>query len=160
MRLFVRLVLVLASLAFVAVAQDDLPNGKGKETLESTCTECHGLDTALSELRTAKKWREIAKEMRWKGATMTDEELDTLVEYLTQNFGAPEPTESKPAPKININKAPAIEIQTELDLKPAEAAAIVKYREAHGPFKDWRGVAEVKGVEKSKIESAKDRIVF
>src|SRR5438876_12148179 len=24
-------------------AQDDLPNGKGKETLENTCSECHGL---------------------------------------------------------------------------------------------------------------------
>jgi hypothetical protein len=78
------LTLVLAAL----LLQDDLPPGNGRETLENTCTECHGLDRVLTKLRTAEQWKAIAVRMRAKGATMTDDELNTLVGYLSQNFGA------------------------------------------------------------------------
>jgi sugar lactone lactonase YvrE len=76
------------AVALTACAQDDLPAGKGRETLESTCTECHGLDRVVAQLRTTDQWRSIATRMRAKGATMTDDELNTLVEYLSQNLGA------------------------------------------------------------------------
>src|SRR5689334_2862175 len=75
-------ILLLAGFLVPAPAQDDLPAGKGKEILENTCTECHGLDKVLSQLRTKRQWREIAVRMRSKGATMSDDELKTLVEYL------------------------------------------------------------------------------
>src|SRR4051812_737417 len=52
------LTLVLALAA--AIGQDDLPPGKGKETLENPCTECHGLDRVLARLRTAVQWRDVA----------------------------------------------------------------------------------------------------
>src|ERR1051325_6731855 len=87
-------VLLCLSLA----AQEKLPEGKGKETLENTCTECHGLDKALSRLRTLPRWRSIALEMRSKGATMSDTELNTLVDYLFLNFGTDVETEPK---KVN-----------------------------------------------------------
>jgi len=147
-------------------AQDDLPEGKGKETLENTCTECHGLDKALDRLRTERQWRAIASRMRAKGATMTDDELKTLVEYLSQNFGAAEEAEPKSASvtnragKVDVNKAPAKEIETVLELRPAQAEAIVRYREAKGPFREWSDLAKVKGIEKSRIEAVKDRIQF
>src|SRR4051812_30727837 len=91
---------LLTILAMPLRAQDDLPDGKGKETLENTCTECHGLDKALGKLRTEPQWRAIAVQMRAKGATMTDDELKSLVEYLSQNFGAVET-------KVDVNKASA-----------------------------------------------------
>ena len=92
--------LLLTGWASLLAAQDDLPDGKGKETLENTCTECHGLDKVLAKLRTERQWRDIAVQMRSKGATMTDDELKTLVEYLSQNFGAVE------APKSTSTRRP------------------------------------------------------
>ena len=141
----------LATSAFPLSAQEDLPAGKGKEILENTCTECHGLDRVLSRLRTERQWRSVAVQMRAKGATMSDDELKTLVEYLSQNFGAVE---------VDMNKASAKEIETVLELRPAEARAIVRYREANGPFREWRDVAKVNGVDKAKIEAVKDRMTF
>lgn len=133
-------------------AQDDLPEAKGKETLENTCTECHGLDKVLSALRSRERWRTIAIEMRSKGATMSDSELNTLVEYLFQYFGTVE--------KINVNTAAAKELETVLELTAREAAAMVRYREAKGPFKEWRDLTKVNGVDKAKIEAKKDRLTF
>ena len=133
-------------------AQDDLPYGKGKETLENTCTECHGLDKVLSALRSRERWRTIAVEMRSKGATMSDSELDTLVEYLFQYFGAVE--------KINVNKATVKELETALQLTAREAAAVVRYRETKGLFKEWRDLTKVDGVDKAKIEAKRDQLTF
>jgi competence ComEA-like helix-hairpin-helix protein len=142
--------MLLLALALAAtVFQDDLPAGKGRETLENTCTECHGLDRVLAKLRTTAQWREVGARMRAKGATMTDEELTTLVEYLSQNFGA-----------VDVNKADARELKKELGLAGDVAAAIVRYRQANGPFREWRDLLKVEGVDRARIEAVKDRLVF
>jgi competence ComEA-like helix-hairpin-helix protein len=147
--------LLLAGFLVPAPAQDDLPAGKGTEILENTCTECHGLDKVLSQLRTERQWREIAVRMRSKGATMSDDELKTLVEYLAQNFGAVEKDR-----RININQASAKEMENALELRPRDCAAIVRYREKNGPFTEWRDLRKVSGIDKSKLEAVKDRIAF
>ena len=148
-----RFYLALAFLVFALPlsAQDDLPDGKGKETLENTCTECHGLDRALTDLRSRERWRTILVTMRAKGATMSDSELDTLLEYLVQNFGKQE---------VNVNKAGAKELEVVLQITSKEAAAIVRYRETHGPFREWRDLTRIDGVDKATIEAKKDRITF
>jgi competence ComEA-like helix-hairpin-helix protein len=144
--------LLLVIFALPLAAQDeDLPEGKGKETLENTCTECHGLDKALTELRNRERWRSIAVTMRAKGATMTDDELNTLVEYLYQNFGKDE---------VNINKAPAKEIESVLQIAAKDAETIVRYRQAKGPFKEWADVAKVEGIDTGRIAAKKERIIF
>ena len=141
--------LVLLFALVAAVAQDNLPAGKGKETLENTCTECHGLDQVFDRLRTTAQWRDIATKMRRKGATMTDDEFKTLVEYLAQNFGA-----------VNVNQAGAPELEKELGLSREAAAAVVRYRESKGPFREWRDLLKVEGVDRARIEALKDRLVF
>jgi competence ComEA-like helix-hairpin-helix protein len=154
----IRVALIVLALCLPAAAQDDLPEGKGKHTLENTCTECHGLDKILTQLRSRERWRAIAVAMRAKGATMSDSELNTLVDYLFQHFGTIEPSETKT--KINVNKATAKELATALQLTSAEAAAIVRYREANGPFKEWRELTNIDGVDKTKIEARKDQFSF
>jgi competence ComEA-like helix-hairpin-helix protein len=159
----VSLAWILTVFAFPLAAQDDLPEGKGKVILENTCTECHGLDKVLTRLRTTKEWRETAVRMRSKGATMSDDEFKTLVEYLAQNFGAVEKDETqstKAARTINVNTASAKEIEIGLELRPAVAAAIVRYREARGGFREWRDLAKVKGIDQSRLTAVKDRITF
>jgi len=143
-------------------AQEDLPAGKGKETLENTCTECHGLDKVLSALRSRERWQAIAAEMRSKGATMSDPEMETLVEYLSLNFGTVESggSRSKPVEKINVNRSTARELETALQLTPREAAAVIRYRQAKGPFKEWGDLRKVPGLDQVKIEGKKDQITF
>jgi competence protein ComEA len=143
--------LLFATFAVPLLAQDDLPNGKGKETLENTCTECHGLDKALATLRNRENWRTIAVTMRSKGATMSDDELNTLVDYLFQNFGKDE---------VNVNKAPAREIEVALEIPAKDAAAIVRHRETRGPFKGVEDVLKVAGIDRAKLEAKKERLAF
>ena len=121
--------LLLTGMSIPAAAQDDLPAGKGKEILENTCTECHGLDKVLSQLRTERQWRDIAVRMRSKGATMSDDELKTLVAYLAQNFGAVEKDG-----RININQASAREMEAALELRPRDCAGHCPVSREEGPL--------------------------
>ena len=109
----------------------------------------------LSQLRTERQWRDIAVRMRSKGATMTDDELKTLVEYLAQNFGAAEEDrrESTSTRRLPGRWKP-------LELRLADCAAIVRYREEKGPFREWRDLTKVSGIDRSKLEAVKDRIAF
>jgi hypothetical protein len=85
------LIPVVLSTGFFLWAQDeDLPEGKGKLTVEHTCTECHGLDKVLAKPRTRENWRAVITKMRAQGATMTDEEFDAVIDYLFDFMGADE----------------------------------------------------------------------
>lgn len=101
-----------------------------------------------------------------RGAEGTDEEVQTVVEYLSKNFGldSPPPAAEKEhaaaAQPVHVNQATAAELSSAIGLSSDEAAAIVAYREQKGKFKEWRDLTKVPGVEASKIENNKDRLVF
>lgn len=154
------LLLWIAALGLQGVsAQDDLPEGKGKELIENTCAECHGLDKLVTRLRTKDEWRKLVTTMVSKGATLAGSETETVIDYLFANFGAD--PEIPPAPaKVNVNKAEAVELQSVLELSRAEAEALVKRRRTKGNFKNWKDVAAVPGIDPRKIENKKERIVF
>jgi competence ComEA-like helix-hairpin-helix protein len=134
------------------MAQDIvLPAGKAKTLIENTCSECHGLDQVVSNPMSSEAWRTTVKSMVKKGATLSAEEIDTVVDYLSVYF-APD--------KVNVNTSAAPELQSGLGLTTAEAAAIVEYRKANGNFKDLAGLQKVTGVDAKKIEAKKDLIIF
>ena len=60
-----------------------------------------------------------------RGAGGTDEELAIVLRYLTRHFGV-----------VNVNSAPAKEIEAVLPISPDEAGAIVHYRTERGKFAD------------------------
>lgn len=100
-----------------------------------------------------------------RGAEGTDEEIETVVDYLSKNFGLDSPppaAEKEPAAaqSVNVNQAAAAELSADLGLSADESAAIVAYREQNGKFKEWRDLTKVPGVDASKIEENKDRLVF
>ena len=99
-----------------------------------------------------------------RGAEGSDEEIETVVEYLSKNFGldSPPPAASeKTSPQpIHVNQATASELSAALGLTADEAGAIVAYREQNGKFKEWRDLVKVPGVDASKIEANKERLVF
>ena len=58
--------------------------------------------------------------------------------------------------KININMASAEELSQLKKVGPKYAERIVKYREAHGPFKDVEEITNVQGIGEKTLEANKD----
>ncbi|MGD0500505.1 MAG: helix-hairpin-helix domain-containing protein [Bryobacteraceae bacterium] len=150
---------VAAILAFAGpvFAGIDLPDGKGKDIVESACTRCHTLERIVRQSMTAEQWRNTLREMVENGASLDPEEWDPVVAYLAKNFGPD--TKARPA-KVNVNKDTAKEISAGLRLTPSEADAIVAYRTANGAFRDVKDLEKVPGLDPKKIGDSKDRIVF
>ncbi len=131
-----------------------LPEGSGKLEAEKLCQGCHDIAQSVSLRQDRNGWASTLMKMVGLGVKATDQELLTLVEYLTRHFPAEE------LPPVNINKARAIQLESRLSLRRSEAAAILRYRKEHGPFKSLADLLAVPGVEIAKLESKKDRLVF
>jgi len=55
---------------------------EAKRLLDRACAKCHEVDRINKERRTADGWRVLAVDMRERGAVLSDEELERLVEWL------------------------------------------------------------------------------
>jgi cytochrome c5 len=63
------------------------PTVGGAELLQGRCTQCHTLDRVEAANKTQAEWEATVERMRGKGANLTDDEAQTLVEYLTETYG-------------------------------------------------------------------------
>jgi mono/diheme cytochrome c family protein len=95
--------LVLSLLAVAAVAPlgaQSLPEGKGKDLVESYCGSCHGLDSVTSQKASKEVWESIVNYMVSRGMVASNEEITTIIEYLAKAFPQPPgPEKSKPTGK-------------------------------------------------------------
>ena len=98
-----------------AVAQEPLPDGAGKQTVERVCSVCHDLDVATGPRRVKAEWRAMVNAMVNRGAIATDEEIAAIIEYLSTSVGM-----------VNVNKAAAGEIEAVLAIPSKEADEIVR----------------------------------
>ena len=55
--------------------------------LAQACTTCHGLDRVNDTRNSPDKWRVTTLDMRQRGAKLTDEDLERLVEWLGRTKG-------------------------------------------------------------------------
>jgi cytochrome c553 len=55
---------------------------EAKRLLDRACVKCHEADRINKERRTADAWRVLAVDMRERGAQISDEDLEKLVEWL------------------------------------------------------------------------------
>jgi len=62
------------------------PTLTGEELVQERCTVCHGLER-LDHPHTRAQWEGVVELMRSYGAELTDQEAQTLVEYLVENYG-------------------------------------------------------------------------
>jgi competence protein ComEA len=144
--------------------ESSLPEGDGKELVETVCDQCHGLKDVTDLRKTSQEWRDIVQDMVARDAPLLDDEVDVVVAYLAKNFG-PDKT-SAPAPaqaasdKVNVNKASVKELETALALSGKEAEAVVQYRQKNGNFGKWEDLKKVPGLDAAKIEEKKDRLSF
>ncbi len=72
--------------ALPAAAQ--LPDGLGRDLVQKTCSNCHSVDTFTSRRLSRSEWAATVRRMAQFGASATDEQFNTIIDYLTANFGA------------------------------------------------------------------------
>jgi cytochrome c5 len=80
------LVLVPASPAR-AQAQNPLPQGEGRDLVAVACSQCHALSPILAMREGAAGWRRHVHNMVLRGAQLRASEAETVINYLTANFG-------------------------------------------------------------------------
>ncbi len=64
-----------------------LPDGTGKNLVETRCALCHDLERVATAKRQKGAWPVIVSNMVTWGATATPDEAKTMTDYLVANFG-------------------------------------------------------------------------
>ncbi len=64
-----------------------LPDGKGKNLVETRCNLCHGLERITAVPRHKGDWPIIVANMVARGGTASPDEAQTIADYLAANFG-------------------------------------------------------------------------
>ena len=145
---------ILLALLVVLPARANLPEGPGRAETERLCQGCHDISQSISLRQDRNGWSATLIKMVGFGVKATEEELRILVEYLAKHYPAGE------LPPLDVNKARAIQLESRLSLRRSEAAAILRHRDKHGPFKSLQDLLAVPGIDPEKIESKQDRLVF
>jgi len=138
----------------VSAWQSQAPDGPGKAEMQKICAGCHELEKAFSLKQDRAGWQNTMEKMVAAGMKSTEEEYKLVLEYLVRNYAADE------VPKIKVNKATAIELESGLSLKRSQAKAVIEYRDKNGPFKSLEDLKKVPGIEADKLEAKKERLSF
>jgi competence protein ComEA len=152
LRLCVECVFLFGSGAAGAWAQNaEVP---GKAEAARICIQCHEYERSIAPRQNRAGWQATMDKMVALGAKGTQKEFDAIVDYLATTYPGEE------VPKIKVNQARAIELESGLSLPRSQAAAIIEYRSRHGDFKSIEDLKKVPGVDVAKIEARKDRLLF
>ena len=135
------------------IAQSALPDAPGRDITVKRCGNCHAPDVVASVRLTPQGWREVIARMVAAGAEGTDEEFETIFQYVSTQF----PVESQTA--LDLNAASAVELESVAGLLRKEAAALIAYREKNGPCKKLEDLRKVEGLDYKKIEARKGRLI-
>jgi competence protein ComEA len=148
-----------------SVSGPDLPPGDGKAIVQRACVGCHALKVVTSKRATPQQWSTVVDQMVSRGADVDDDEIETLVAYLSKNFpenakADQEPADHSSPSQVNVNHATAAELASVLELSAKDADAIVAYREQNGDFKTMADLTKVPGIDTKKITSSKSKVRF
>jgi len=113
------------------------------------CGHCHEPTRIVEQRRLKTQWEEVILKMIDEGATGSDAEFTTVLNYLLSEYG-----------RVNVNFAPAPEVALVLHLEPAAAQAIVEFRKAQGKFADFDALLKVPGVPAEALNKRREAIVF
>jgi competence protein ComEA len=133
-------------------AQVVLPEAPGRDITVKLCGNCHSAETVASVRLSPQGWREVIARMVAAGAKGTEQELETVFQYVSTQF----PVEAQQA--LNLNTAPAVELESVAGLLRKEAAALIAHREKNGPCKKLEDLKKVAGLDYKKIEARKERL--
>ena len=65
----------------------ELPEGQGKALVQTACSQCHGVDVIVGQLRSREEWGEVVSRMVGNGAQLSDEDYTQVIDYLATNLG-------------------------------------------------------------------------
>lgn len=85
------------NVVFAQSNSSQLPDGPGKETVQKICSGCHAPQIVLGHRDTKEGWAQIVSNMVEKGANGTDEEFNTIIDYLAAHF--PKSSDTQPQKK-------------------------------------------------------------
>ena len=136
-----------------ALAQSALPDGPGRDVTVKLCSNCHNSDVIASARHTPDGWREVIARMVAAGAKGSEQDLDTVFQYISTQFAA------ETRKLLNLNTATAVELESLGGLLRKESAALIAHREKNGPCKKLEDLQKVPGLDYKKIEARKTRLV-
>ena len=88
---FIVFLLVTPLLAFLQDTEVELveamPEDEGKELVTSLCVGCHSLGSVVSNGKSEEQWRDTINNMISRGAQIFDDEVETILVYLTKHYG-------------------------------------------------------------------------
>ena len=90
-----------------------LPDGDGKQLLAVACTQCHGLRPIVMMRDGAVGWKTMVQDMVLRGAQLLPPEADTVIQYLSKNFGpnsAPPKAGAQPEKPASLPAGPGKEL--------------------------------------------------
>jgi mono/diheme cytochrome c family protein len=64
-----------------------LPDGPGKQLVERECLNCHSAHPIVIKRASADDWADEVDKMEARGAVLSDDETDQVVQYLATHFG-------------------------------------------------------------------------
>jgi hypothetical protein len=108
--------IILSSLLLNSVAQNAPPNpnadkladGPGKKLVERACLSCHNAHVIVIKRASADDWAEDVDKMVARGAVLTDDENDQVVDYLSTHYGPDGPKDEHASPpEPNTQSSPA-----------------------------------------------------
>ena len=103
-----------------------LPPGNGKALVAKECTACHE-PGGMIRLRASKpKWEAVVIDMVARGAPLSIDDADIIIDYLSDVFGPQAP------PHVDINTATRDELLKLPGVTPAAADRLVAHRNKKG----------------------------
>jgi len=81
------MLLVAAGTPATAQPANQLPQGEGRELVATACSQCHALSPIVSGREGQAGWRRHVYNMVLRGAQLRASEAETVIAYLTANFG-------------------------------------------------------------------------
>jgi len=142
-----------SALAVSSASAQALPEGAGRETVVKVCGTCHPPERGASVRLTRDGWQDVITRMVGLGLKASDEDLATALEYLSTQF------KGDAAAPLNLNKATSQQLESVGGLLRRESAALIAHRTKAGPCKTLDDLKGVAGLDFSKIEKRRDRLV-
>jgi Helix-hairpin-helix motif len=118
------------------------------EAVQLVCGRCHTPKVFMKEPRSWDRWNDVFADMTKRGANGTDEQLARVTSYFLENLTL-----------VNVNSSPADELGWVLGVGEDVTAAIIARRERQ-PFANLAELRAIPGVDSSKVEQRKSRILF
>jgi cytochrome c oxidase cbb3-type subunit 3 len=107
-RICVLLLSVCAPLCARAQAPaSQLPDGPNRETVQRVCSGCHSVQMFAGRGMTREQWAGVVSNMIGRGAKVSDEEFDQIVEYLGKTLPPGKQATGSPAVATAAKAAPA-----------------------------------------------------